>query len=32
MAEPEVDKRRRQQDDTPRARRKPNYDRTDAYR
>lgn len=32
MAEAENDKRRRQTDDTPRARRKPNYDRTDAYR
>ena len=32
MTEPEIDKRRRQEDDTPRARRKTNYDRTDAYR
>ncbi|KAL1303500.1 hypothetical protein AAFC00_006876 [Neodothiora populina] len=31
MAEAESDKRRRQLDDTPKARRKPNYDRTDAY-
>lgn len=32
MSEHEGDKRRRQADDTPKARRKPNYDRTDAYR
>lgn len=32
MAEIESEGRRRQADDTPRARRKPNYDRTDAYR
>lgn len=32
FTEPDGDRRRRQPDDTPRARRKPNYDRTDAYR